>query len=114
MRKAFLFYYFAIFFSLIGHVVSAQYLSIGSSYHPTYFRNGVFTEQNSLLSSAQFQTDLLPQSPNAEAMTKYTLLPVTLYTGTAQFSVPIYDIKTPGGLDIPVSVYSGDIDPPFR
>lgn len=104
MRKASPFYLFAFVCCLIGQVVSAQYLSIGSSYHPTYFRNGVFQDQNSNLPSATFQADILPQSPNAEAMTKYTLLPVTLYTGTAQVSVPIYDIKTPGGLDIPVSL----------
>lgn len=50
-----------------------------------------------------FQGDILPQSPEAEAMVKNTLLPVTLYSGMADVSVPVYEIKT-RNLDVPISL----------
>ena len=50
-----------------------------------------------------FQPDLLPQSPEAEAMVKNAVLPVTLYSGMADVSVPVYEIKT-RNLDVPISL----------
>jgi len=50
-----------------------------------------------------FQPDILPHSPEAEQMTKYVTMPVTLYSGMANVSVPIYDLKTKS-LDIPISL----------
>ena len=83
----------------------SQVLSLQSSLSQGLpFKSGVlFTDGQTLLSSAQFQTDILPQSPEAAAMVKYTLLPVTLYSGLPQVGVPLFDIKTPN-LDVPVSL----------
>lgn len=88
----------------------AQRLSLGSSLYPGFpFKHPYFTDGATATSGAQFQSDILPQSPEAEAMAKHTLLPVTLYDGLANISVPIYEIKTPN-LDIPITLsynYSG-------
>lgn len=47
------------------------------------------------LQLAQLRKDIIPHSPEAEAMAKYDVLPVTLYSGMPNISVPIGDIKTP-------------------
>jgi YD repeat-containing protein len=47
------------------------------------------------LDLAKLRTDIVAHSPEAEAMAKYGVLPVNLYTGMPQISVPIYEIKTP-------------------
>ncbi len=52
---------------------------------------------------SQFQSDILPQSPEAQAMIKSALLPVSLYSGLPQINIPLYDLKTPS-LDIPISL----------
>ncbi|TDW99185.1 RHS repeat domain-containing protein [Dinghuibacter silviterrae] len=84
--------------------VDAQSLSLGTSLYPGFpFKSSAYSGSSGPLSSAQFQTDILPQSPEAEAMVKYTLLPVTLYSGLPQVSIPIYELKTPN-LDIPISL----------
>ncbi len=62
-----------------------------------------------LVSSAQLSTNaqyvpnyLLP-SPNAAALMKFSDIPVSPYTGTADVTVPIYTIHAKG-IDVPVSV----------
>src|ERR1700694_5061301 len=52
---------------------------------------------------AQLRKDIVPHSPEAEAMAKYDVLPVTLYTGMPSISIPLYELKTPG-LSIPFSL----------
>jgi len=47
-----------------------------------------------LASAVQFQPDMLPHSPEAEQMAKYVTMPMTLYSGLPNVSVPIYDLKT--------------------
>jgi len=55
----------------------SQVLSLQSSLSQGLpFKSGVlFTDGQTLLSSAQFQTDILPQSPEAAAMAKGYILP---------------------------------------
>jgi len=55
------------------------------------------------LDLAKLRKDIVAHSPEAEAMAKYGVLPVTLYTGIPQISVPIYEIKTPS-LSLPFSL----------
>lgn len=55
------------------------------------------------LDLAKLRPDIIPHSPEAEAMTKYAVLPVNLYTGLPQISVPVYTIKTPS-LTLPFSL----------
>jgi len=50
-----------------------------------------------------FQPDMLPHSPEAEAMVKSTALPVTLYSAMPNVSVPVYEIKTKN-FDIPITL----------
>src|SRR6201996_5927907 len=47
--------------------------------------------------------NVLPPSPNAASLMKFSDVPVSPYTGTADVSVPIYTIKA-RGLDIPISL----------
>jgi len=49
------------------------------------------------------RTDIIPHSPEAEALGKYGVIPVTLYSGLPNVSIPIYEIKTPS-LDLPFSL----------
>jgi YD repeat-containing protein len=44
---------------------------------------------------AALRTDFLSLSPEAEALGKYGSLPVTLFTGQPEISIPIYDLKMP-------------------
>lgn len=46
---------------------------------------------------------IIPPSPNAAALMKFTDIPVSTYTGTADVTVPIYTIKAKG-ITVPVSV----------
>ena len=46
---------------------------------------------------------VIPPSPNAAALGKYGEIPVSLYTGTANINIPIYEIKA-NGLAVPVSL----------
>jgi len=47
------------------------------------------------LQLAQLRKDIVPHSPEAEAMAKYDVLPVTLYTGMPNITIPIGEVKTP-------------------
>lgn len=47
--------------------------------------------------------NLLPPSPDASAITKYGSLPIGLFTGTAQFNLPIYTIDA-GSLKHAISI----------
>ena len=51
----------------------------------------------------KLENDLLPHSPESEAIMKNVALPVSLYTGMPQVSVPIYEIKGKS-LSIPISL----------
>jgi len=64
---------------------------------------GAFAQVANPTTAETFQPDLLPQSPEAEAMVKNAVLPVTLYSGMADVSVPIYTIKT-RNLSVPISL----------
>src|SRR5215472_6202424 len=46
---------------------------------------------------------IIPPSPNAAALMKFTDIPVSTYTGTADITVPIYTIKAKG-VTVPVSL----------
>lgn len=47
--------------------------------------------------------NIIPASPNAASLGTYGNTPVSLYTGTPNVSVPIYQIKT-SKLDLPISI----------
>src|SRR5580704_13048407 len=55
------------------------------------------------LSSSTYVPTVLPPSPNAAALMKFTDVPVSPYTGTADVTVPIYTIQAKG-ITVPVSV----------
>ncbi|HEY8934244.1 MAG TPA: hypothetical protein VIM65_03455 [Cyclobacteriaceae bacterium] len=57
----------------------------------------------SLLDPVQPRADIIAHSPEAEAMTKYGVLPLTLYTGLPQISVPVFQINV-SGLSLPFSL----------
>jgi hypothetical protein len=63
----------------------------------------------SLFTKADAQTQpsyvpqIIPPSPNAASLMKFTDLPVSPYTGTSDVSVPIYTIQAKG-LSIPISL----------
>ncbi|HEV2481008.1 MAG TPA: hypothetical protein VGS79_15130, partial [Puia sp.] len=46
---------------------------------------------------------VIPPSPNASALMKFTDVPVSPYTGTTDVSIPIYTIKVKG-VTVPVEV----------
>src|ERR1700748_1369688 len=46
---------------------------------------------------------IIPPSPNAATLMKFSDVPVSPYTGTADVSVPIYQIQA-RGLTVPVSL----------
>src|SRR3984957_7850986 len=54
-------------------------------------------------STAAYVQSLLPPSPNAAALMKFTDVPVSPYTGTADVTVPIYTIQAKG-MEVPVSL----------
>lgn len=47
--------------------------------------------------------EIVPPSPNAQAFAKYGNVPVSLYTGVPNISVPIYEIKA-RGVTVPISL----------
>jgi len=63
----------------------------------------LMTDGSGQASIAQFQPDMLAHSPEAEQMVKSVTMPMTLYTGMPNISIPIYDLKT-RSLDIPISL----------
>jgi len=48
-------------------------------------------------------TKLIPRSPEAEGLGKYGVVPVSLYSGTPNVSIPIYDIHW-GSLTLPINL----------
>jgi len=52
---------------------------------------------------AQSKFDIIPHSPEVESLGRYGILPVTLYTGLPQISIPLFEIKTPG-ISVPFSL----------
>ena len=52
---------------------------------------------------AQLKSDIIAHSPEADAMAKYTALPVTLYSGMPNISVPVYSLKT-ARFNLPISL----------
>jgi hypothetical protein len=59
--------------------------------------------QAQLSSNAQYVPNYLLPSPNAAALLKFSDVPVSTYTGTADITVPIYTIHAKG-IDVPVSL----------
>ncbi|HEV3221344.1 MAG TPA: hypothetical protein VGZ90_00625 [Puia sp.] len=55
------------------------------------------------LSSSTYVPTVIPPSPNAAALMKFTDVPVSPYTGTADITVPIYTIQAKG-ISVPVSL----------
>ncbi|NML21802.1 hypothetical protein HHL16_13005 [Pseudoflavitalea sp. G-6-1-2] len=55
---------------------------------------------------------ILPPSPTAASLGKYGEIPVSLYTGTPNISIPVYNIQS-GSLSIPVGVsyHTGSVRP---
>jgi hypothetical protein len=48
-----------------------------------------------------FDNSLIPPSPEAASLGKFGILPVSLYTGMPQVTIPITEIKT-AKLDLPI------------
>ncbi|MFI5163413.1 MAG: hypothetical protein ACHQHN_19190 [Sphingobacteriales bacterium] len=67
------------------------------------FSTCVFAQGGTSYISSDAQKSLLPHSPDAEALGKFGDLPVGLYTGIPNISIPIYQIKLKG-LTIPISI----------
>jgi hypothetical protein len=61
-------------------------------------------------SYANYIPSIIPPSPNAASLMKFSDLPVSYYTGTTDINVPIYSIQTKG-LSIPIglSYHTGGI-----
>lgn len=52
-------------------------------------------------------SNVVPPSPNVSAMVEYGRTPIGTYTGTANISIPIYEVRT-GDLSFPITLsYSG-------
>lgn len=56
----------------------------------------LFLNKQQALGQDPYNLNIIPPSPNAAALGKYGNVPVSLYTGTYNFSVPIYKYKVPG------------------
>jgi hypothetical protein len=54
-------------------------------------------------SGAMLDASLMPSSPNAYAFASYGLIPVSLYDGTPDVSIPIYTVKC-GSLTLPITL----------
>jgi hypothetical protein len=53
--------------------------------------------------TTNFIPNIIPPSPNASALMKFADVPVSTYTGTANVSVPIYNIQA-RGISVPISL----------
>ncbi|KFF02620.1 hypothetical protein [Flavobacterium reichenbachii] len=53
--------------------------------------------------NAQDLPNIIPPSPNAASLGNYGEVPVGLFTGTPQISIPLYDFKT-GKINVPISL----------
>src|SRR5688572_5624468 len=62
--------------------------------------NGVLQAQNN--NSNQLPR-LIPPSPNSVAMQRYGDIPVGLYTGTPNISIPLFEAKS-GDISVPISI----------
>lgn len=63
----------------------------------------VFSISNAQDLAEYSEINVIPPSPNAAAFQKFVEVPVSLYTGTPNISVPIYEIKM-GQLSLPISL----------
>ena len=60
--------------------------------------------------NSPYVPSIIPPSPNAAALMKFTDVPVSPYTGTADVTVPIYTIKAKGiTMPVAVSYHTGGI-----
>jgi len=55
------------------------------------------------LHAQEAQTDVIPPSPTAAALGKYGDIPVSLYTGIPNISIPLFEIKE-GDITVPISL----------
>jgi len=78
---------FALFFRFFRLLLLAFILVIISDY----------------IQAQQYIPKIIPPSPNAASLFKFTDVPVSTYTGTANVSVPIYTIQAKG-LTVPISI----------
>ena len=63
-----------------------------------------FTAQEGpFLAPIEKSIDMFPKTPDAAALSKFVDIPPGDFTGVANFSIPLYTIKT-GGLDIPLNL----------
>jgi hypothetical protein len=59
---------------------------------------GIATEEY-----AKSRMDIIPHSPEVESLGKYGVMPVKLYTGLPEISIPLFEIKTPS-ISVPFSL----------
>ena len=52
---------------------------------------------------AQKNTEIIAPSPTVAELGKYGLVPVGLFSGTAQYNIPLYELKTQN-LSLPISL----------
>jgi hypothetical protein len=64
---------------------------------------GLFCWSSLHAQSYPFIPNIIPPSPNAATLAKFADIPVSPYTGTADITVPIYEIHTKG-LDVPITL----------
>jgi len=57
----------------------------------------------SMTGQSPLVSDIIPPSPQAASVFKFTEVPVSLYTGTANITIPLFEIET-RGLIVPVSI----------
>lgn len=65
---------------------------------------------------SQYLPEYMPQAPNAQAIARAVEIPVNLYTGIPNISIPLYDIKV-GNISVPITLsYQGGVasDPARR
>ncbi|HRI21289.1 MAG TPA: hypothetical protein PLA68_10045 [Panacibacter sp.] len=66
-----------------------------------FFITNVFTQ--AINTKPQLNNSLIPPSPDVAAIAKYGIVPVTMYTGMADVSVPVTELKT-SKLNLPISL----------
>lgn len=60
-----------------------------------------------IIAQKNIKTDFVPKSPEAAAFDRVSEIPINEYTGTAQFSIPLYTV-TNGDISLPISLdYQG-------
>ncbi len=68
-----------------------------------FFLMLILLNYGSLQAQSQYIPNIIPPSPNAASLMKFTDVPVSPYSGTADITVPIYTIQA-RGLNIPVNL----------